>query len=321
MRRVLEMAAQELREGRPVVLAAVVEARGSVPQKEGAVMLVGAGGLLAGTIGGGALEHRCVQLAAGLFAGGQSRIEDFSLSDAQAGELGMVCGGNVKVLLVPLRQKDALFSTAGVWPGEEGGRLCLPLDGSAPFIEKGERGRRPVLTEWDGTRRLEIPLDSEGRVFIIGGGHVARELSSLLTQLEIRHVVVDDRKEFAVHERFPGAEQVLESSFANLESILQGPLYPGKGDGFCIMTRGHEGDLDALRFALSTRAEYIGVMGSRRKRERLFSQLEAEGFQNVYSRVTLPIGLEIGARTPAEIAVSVAAQLIRWRAEEEEKTR
>lgn len=80
------------------------------------------------------------------------------------------------------------------------------------------------------------------------------------------------------------------------------------------MTRGHEGDAQALRFALGSPASYIGVMGSRKKRETVFSRLEAEGFSEVRKRVTTPIGLDIGAQTPAEIAVSVAAQLIAWRA-------
>ena len=80
------------------------------------------------------------------------------------------------------------------------------------------------------------------------------------------------------------------------------------------MTRGHSGDEAALRFALSTKASYIGLMGSRKKREAIFSRLEQDGFPDVRNRVTTPIGLDIKAQTPAEIAVSVAAQLIAWRA-------
>ena len=89
---------------------------------------------------------------------------------------------------------------------------------------------------------------------------------------------------------------------------------PTAADAFCIMTRGHEGDTEAVRFALGTPASYIGVMGSRRKRESMFARLAEEGFANARRRVVTPIGLDIAAQTPAEIAVSVAAQLVAWRA-------
>lgn len=101
---------------------------------------------------------------------------------------------------------------------------------------------------------------------------------------------------------------------ALLSEALTKTLAPRETDAFCIMTRGHSGDEAALRFALSTKASYIGLMGSRKKREAIFSRLEQDGFPDVRSRIITPIGLDIRAQTPAEIAVSVAAQLIAWRA-------
>ena len=160
---------------------------------------------------------------------------------------------------------------------------------------------------------LAIPLSDAGRVFVLGGGHVSLALSPLLYHLEFRHIVIDDRAAFCSPERFPHAEHTLCIPFSLLTQTLAGPLSPAADDAFCIMTRGHEGDTDALRFALSTPASYIGVMGSRRKRESVFSLLESEGFLHVRQRVITPIGLAIGAQTPAEIAVSIAAQLIAWR--------
>ena len=309
--RILEVLGQ----GRPAVLAAVAAVEGSAPQTVGALMLAGPEGLLAGTVGGGALERRCIELAAGLAGSVRGRSEQFALWDRDPGDLGMACGGSVQVVFTPLRDRLPFLQALDRLERRAGGRLCIPLDGGQPTVEAGiGEAARPGVVEGPAGPRLELPLDEGGLICILGGGHVARELSVLLTQLEIRHVVADDRPEFSDRARFPGAEQVMTLPFQALERGFRGPYAPTGADGFCIMTRGHQGDLDCLRFALRTQAGYIGVMGSRRKRERLFKQLEEEGFSHARRRIRIPIGLDIGAVTPAEIAVSVAAQLVQWRA-------
>lgn len=151
-----------------------------------------------------------------------------------------------------------------------------------------------------------------GRVLLFGAGHVARALAALLPALEFAYWVVDDRPEFAVEQAFPGAEGVLCAEMAQAVNRLQ----PTEEDLVVIMTRGHEHDYEVLRAALDTPAGYIGLMGSRRKIALTRQKLEGEGVgPEQFDRVSTPIGLSIGAETPAEIAVSVAGQLIAWRAE------
>ena len=305
--------------GRSVVLTAVVRSEGSTPRSTGALMVSDETGLLAGTIGGGPLEHHCLQIAAE-FSDRVGRREQFVLNNTQAGSLGMVCGGSTEVLYTPLCDTAPLLQALALVERGKAGWLCLPLDGAAPMIVEQEAlPPYPAVVKGKKTEFLSIPLLDAGRIFLLGGGHVAVETAALLSRLEFRHIVVDDRREFAAPERFPDAEQMLELPFSKLFDTLTGTLQPTEQDGVCIMTRGHEGDAEALRFALSTKAGYIGLMGSRRKREAVFARLESEGFSNVAQRVVTPIGLAIGAETPAEIAVSIAAQLIEWRAAQRRK--
>lgn len=310
----LTAALHELDAGRPVMLVTVARATGSTPRKAGAMLLAGAGGLLCGTIGGGLLEHRCLGLAAAQPDHG--RLEHFELDNRKAGSLGMVCGGTADVLLTPLTDPAPLRETLAALQSRAHVWLCLPLAGTAPYIaQDGALPTQPSVIPMRGQEALCVPLMDAGRIFVIGGGHVSHELCILLHRLDFRHIVVDDRDEFCSPVRFPHAEHALITPLHALSDVLDGALRPTAADAFCIMTRGHESDADAVRFALTTDACYIGLMGSRRKRETLFASLAQDGFPDtVRQRITTPIGLDIGAQTPAEIAVSIAAQLIAWRA-------
>lgn len=310
----LTTALHEIEAGRLVLLVSVARATGSTPRKEGAMLLAGTQGLLCGTIGGGLLEHRCLELAAAQPACG--RLTRFELDNRKAGSLGMVCGGSTEVLFTPLHNTAPLREALTALQDRTPICLCLPLDGSAPHIaQDGALPARPSVLSLRGKDALCVPLTDTGRVFVIGGGHVSHELCALLCRLDFRHIVIDDRADFCSPNRFPHAEQTLIVPLSELAETLTRTLRPTEADAFCIMTRGHEGDADAVRYALSTPASYIGLMGSRRKRETLFHTLTQEGFSDAAQRrIVTPIGLEIHAQTPAEIAVSIAAQLIEWRA-------
>lgn len=310
----LTSALHEMEEGRSVLLVSVARATGSTPRKEGAMLLAGTQGLLCGTIGGGLLEHHCLELATAQPACGH--LMRFELDNRKAGSLGMVCGGSTEVLFTPLTDPAPLHAALSALQNRTPVWLCLPLDGTAPYtVPEDTLPARPIVLSQNGKETLCVPLTDAGRVFVIGGGHVSHELCALLHRLDFRHIVIDDRPKFCSPARFPHAEQTLTLPLTELVHALTGALRPTEADGFCIMTRGHEGDADAVRYALSTPASYIGLMGSRRKRETLFHTLAQEGLPlEAQQRIITPIGLEIGAQTPAEIAVSIAAQLIAWRA-------
>ena len=309
----LQTALDEIQANHPVMLVSVVRSTGSTPRAAGALLLAGPDGLLYGTVGGGLLEHRCLEIAAARPT--MPHRETFVLDNRQAGSLGMVCGGTSEMLFTPLDDPapleaalDALHAHVPAW-------LCLPLNGAVPLVSQNDTlPARPAVATLQGQEVLAVPLADAGRVFLLGGGHVSLELAALLHRLDFRHIVIDDRPAFCSPERFPYAEHTLVAPFPALGDVLTDSLSPTAADAFCIMTRGHEGDTDAVRFALGTPASYIGVMGSRRKRETMFARLAEDGFTDARRRIVTPIGLDIGAQTPAEIAVSVAAQLITWRA-------
>ncbi len=153
-------------------------------------------------------------------------------------------------------------------------------------------------------------MEDSGMLYIFGGGHVGRALAQAAGLVELPVRVFDDREEYANPERFPHAVcTVLESYAAIPELLIE------EKDMLAIVTRGHLGDADVLRWALRQKAGYIGMIGSIRKRDMLYRRMEAEGFsREQLARVHSPIGLDIGAETAEEIAVSILAELIAERA-------
>ncbi len=311
LEQLLKRALEERKRGEPVTLAVIADAHGSTPRTTGAAMLVGRDGLLAGTIGGGELEYQCVRMA----LAPERPLMEFTLNNQQAASLGMVCGGSARVLFVPLTDVDLLEQALECLRQMEPACLLLPLAGGAPELA-WEDILAPGQVCREGRDFLELPLAEPGRIFLLGGGHVSLALSKLLDVLGYPYLVVDDRQEFADPQRFPNARRTWAAEFSQLADVLAGALRPNRRDCVCIMTRGHLADTDALRFALKTEAGYIGVMGSRRKREQVFAQLTAEGFADVARRVVTPIGLPIGGETPEELAVSISAQLVQFRYQE-----
>ncbi len=305
MKELLKAALGELEADRTPVLVSIAASQGSTPRTTGAAMVVGEAGRLAGTIGGGELEYACTNLA----LSPEQPLMEFSLDNTQAAELGMVCGGSAQVLFTKLTDAALLGDALALAEGLAPGWLVLPLDGSAPTLQT--EGLPPDAAVVVGN--LSLPLASPGRVYLMGGGHVSQALAGVLDLLGWPYIVVDDREEFASKVRFPGAKRAMAADFARLDTVLTGHLAPQARDCICIMTRGHLADTDALRFSLRTPAGYIGLMGSQKKRERVFAQLDAEGFRDAPSRISTPIGLAIGGQTPAEIAISIAAQLVQHR--------
>ncbi len=158
--------------------------------------------------------------------------------------------------------------------------------------------------------QLEIfvePIIPQPRVYVFGAGHISKSLSKVCALAGFATVVVDDRESFANRERFPEADEI----FAEEYEELFGKLAITESSYLIIVTRGHRDDLRVLRWAITTPARYIAMIGSKRKVMRLFQELEAEGVsRQAFQRVHAPMGLDIGALTPEEIAVSVAAQMI-----------
>lgn len=327
MKTLLTTMKQKLEAGEPLVLATVVDADGSTPRGAGARMLTGRDGRLWGTVGGGAVEYRCLELAWEVLECGVSREEQFSLTPDDLHGLGMVCGGRVRILLqyIPAADVDTLSVLERALPAlKAGGELWLVNDvscGALAVYQRADAPRQlqPYLTkktlrvQEDGLNIFIEQIGTIGTVYIFGAGHVCRELQPLLSRLGFRCAVVDDRAEYADPAQFPTADKVVCAEFSNLRDYVN----LRSEDYACIMTRGHAHDTLVLTQVLAADPRYVGLMGSRRKIAAVHETLRKEGFSEAQiAKVTAPIGLPIGAQTPAEIAVSVAAQLIAIRAEE-----
>lgn len=189
----------------------------------------------------------------------------------------------------------------------------VPSQILSAIMEDANESREPLLLEKEEFGIVMEPVYTSGTVFIFGAGHVSKALSLFTRQVDFYTVVIDDRTEFANRERFDTADEVLvidryETAFKDL--MIDENSY------IIIVTRGHRHDKTVLAQALGTNAGYVGMIGSRTKRDTIYKQLISEGvsrkqIDGVYS----PIGMAISAHTPEEIAVSIVGELIKVRAE------
>lgn len=341
MREILDETQRLLESGQDFALVKLTADRGSTPRAAGAEMLVRRGGTIAGTIGGGLLELTMMRAAAEVLEERCSRVTDMDLSGSDvASDEEMLCGGSAEVLITYVapgdptlldicaairaaaaEQRRAWFFT--IMPAAEGGSVeyCLLQDdgsivGARPCEPKALRtavGKIAVHGSTklaDGRDVLVEPLDVPATVVICGAGHVGHALAPVALGAGFRAVVLDDREEFADPQRFPGANVVLAPFGAALAR-----LGVGEQSYVVIVTRGHVHDMDVLQQALRTPARYVGLMASRGKRARIVAALREAGFSDGdIARVHSPIGLSIGAETPAELAISIVAEMIQVRA-------
>lgn len=327
MRSMMKEIEAHLLAGDALVLATVIAAHGATPRGAGARMLVNENGRVCGTIGGGAVEYRSIQMAQDALKKKSSDIHDFALNRNDVENLGMICGGDVRVFFhyIPAgdektmalaREAEQLFRDGGsFWlcsDLDRGGALCLLTLETAPDWVLPYLRHHPVHVEENGHNVFLEQIGTSGRVYIFGGGHVAQELEPLLTHVGFRCVVLEDRPEFAAPALFPTAEKILLVDFNRLDDFIS--LHDE--DYVCIMTRGHAYDTAIQAQVLRRSPCYVGVIGSRKKAAGVRrSLMEDYGLTpEQCDRVTTPIGLDIGGETPAEIAVSIAAQMIAVRA-------
>ncbi len=164
-----------------------------------------------------------------------------------------------------------------------------------------------ILQSPDGAEWIVERIAPPDQLVIVGGGHIALPLCEIATQLDFRVTVIDDRPEFSSEDRFPGAARVLTGE----NSRLLGQIPAGESTYFALLSRGYEFDVVALRIILGGKCRYVGMIGSRRRVATVKRVLEAEGVsREQLDTIHAPIGVDISAVTPAEIATSIAAQLI-----------
>ena len=328
MRNMLKTIHSYLTQGEDLVLVTVIASSGATPRGAGARMLMHKSGRLCGTIGGGAVEYRSEQIAATVLENKSSYGHAFTLTKDDVQNLGMICGGACDVffhylpaadaqLLALCRQAEAEFQKGGdLWLLTDvgsGNKMGLYTPNGGYF---GIQPPEDLILTRHPARTGDIfaeQIHSSGRVYVFGGGHVAQELVPVLAHVGFRCVVMDDRAEFTKPELFPGAEEVICGDLQNIQNYLT----IGSEDYVCVMTRGHAYDIVVQAQVLKCRPTYCGVIGSAFKAAGVRKTLKEEyGLVDAeLNLVTTPIGLNIKGETPAEIAISIAAQMILHRAE------
>ena len=332
------------REGRPFAVATVVRTVGSTPQVVGAKMLIDDLGRTYGTLGGGCVEGDAFAEAKRILTEGGSSLREYELTEELAWDTGLVCGGTMwidiepgataltvgdrdllpevlaasstgtPIALATLFKKDGhdlvpagrLYVEQG---GSSGGSLGDPtLDARARDIaaETLRAGTARTTALDDGTELLVEPIVAKPHLIVAGAGHVGLALAKLAHALDYDVTVIDDRADFASRDRFPDGVEVVRADM--VEALASLPI--GWNAFIVVATRGHKLDSQCLRAAIGRPARYIGLLGSKRKTILIERMLRDEGVPEERIRsVHAPVGLDLGGRTPAEIALSVLAEL------------
>ncbi|HCI85276.1 MAG TPA: hypothetical protein DHV68_00375 [Dehalococcoidia bacterium] len=348
MEQVFRAASDELKNGNEMVVATVVKTSGSTPQKPGAKLLVRADGSGVGTLGGGCVEGDIWFAASQLLKdGGTAEMRDYELNEDLAAQDGLVCGGTMYFLLDPIRepQSEQDFSEEVISAYEGGAPVAVASLMTTPEGAGLTVGSKLLIRENGsikgslGTEKLDsnavnsarnlmamgkndYVVDSSGAEYFVeaytapptlvlaGGGHVSKAISNIASSLGFRIFVIDDREEFSNKDRFPEAEQTVVADYGS--AFEQLPI--GTNSFIVIATRGHRYDASATAAAMRTPASYVGLLGSKRKTILIFEELFSEGFTMEEAQsVRSPIGLNISARTPEEIALSIMAEIVGFR--------
>ncbi|QTA91950.1 XdhC family aldehyde oxidoreductase maturation factor [Desulfonema magnum] len=337
---------QMIENGESVVLATILSRVGSTPRTAGTKMLIRSDGKIIGTIGGGLVEAQVMKTAPEIFKSANAQVRIFDLTASENAEsVDMICGGRLEILLeliepnpvnleifgnlltfLQKRQKTLIVSALKTERGElkkvercllsdhgiTHGDLSLSPSLSETLVKETEKERAPVTVTLENQKFVVEPYFTSGTVFLFGAGHVSQKVGFFSKMVDFRTVVLDDREEFANQDRFKDADEIIVLD--SFEQALK-ELTIDKDSYVVIVTRGHNHDKTVLAQSLRTNAGYIGMIGSRQKRDTIYKALLSEGFTSEdLKRVHSPIGLSIGAETPHEIAISIISELIAARA-------
>lgn len=330
MRELFAKILYEIEKNHDLMLVTLTDSSGSAPRKTGSQMLVGKDGRILGTIGGGAVELRSVEMAQQLISEKRSGAHAFRLHSNQVEDIGMICGGDVDALFQFISAEDPVWNrlseTALECLGsQQSGWFVQSLDGGSPALLSPKldllAGIQPdcPAPERNAAQTADgffwMPLPVPERVIIFGGGHIAAALVPLLSTVGFRSWVFDDRPEFTAEERFPQAEKRITGDFTRIAESVEITAE----DYVVIMTNGHNHDFEAELQVLQGPFAYIGVIGSKKKTAAVNARLRDKGISDeAIALVHTPIGTAIKAVTPEEIAVSIAGELILVRAERRE---
>jgi len=301
------------RAGRGAVLATVVETWGSAPRQAGSQMVISGDGRMMGSVSGGCVEGAVVAEAAEALRDGQPRLLSYGVADETAFAVGLACGGTIRVLVEPVGDglpEDALADLVTARAAGNPVALVTALDGFARMlvwpgqdqsVDARLRSDRSGVEEG----RFVAVHNPALRLIVVGAVHIAQALLPLARACGYDPVLIDPRGAFASAERFPG-ERIIE----DWPDEALAALAPDARTAIVTLTHDPKLDDPAIRHALGSAVFYLGCLGSVKTHAARIDRLRAAGFDDAaLARIHAPVGLDIGARTPAEIAVSILAQM------------
>jgi xanthine dehydrogenase accessory factor len=323
--------------GRRAAMATLVRTVGTTPRKEGTKMFVGDDGAVFGSVTiGGCVDARVIEHSGQVLGTSGPQLLKMQLGDEEAWEIGLTCGGSVEVFVEPLTQSVIeIYETArGEWQAGRsvalatvisgdavGSRLLIDSSGTArgsapaeltellsrevPHMLRSSGGSRTVSY---GTREVYIEiLRPPSKLLVFGAGAVAIPLVSFAKTLGFQTIVIDGRARFASRERFPDVDDIKVGIASEIaEQMDLGPTTP-----VVLVAHDYKIDVPVLKKALASDTPYIGLLGSRRRGAAILEMLRDDGVpEEQLSRVRVPIGLDLGGETAAEIALSIISEVV-----------
>src|SRR5688572_25220999 len=306
--------AERLGRNESVMLLVVAESSGSSPGRQGYKMVVAADGELCGSIGGGLMEVSLVELAKGKSKKLKGKTEVTVIDQIHRKDVpnssGMICSGKQSVILTSLTPENVETTRIVVDALKTRVPSVLTITPRGFNIEPDKAGipnfHFERFTETDFVYREKLGFKND--LYIVGGGHCALALSELMSKMDFHISILDDRPELNTIEKNKFAHEI--SFIESYEGI--GDLIPsGTNSYVVVMTLGYRSDETVIRALLDKKFKYFGVLGSKAKMATLMKELRDEGLDDAkLARIHTPIGLPINSRTPEEIAVSIAAEII-----------
>lgn len=314
--RIPEIALDWHRTGRRAALATVVETWGSAPRQPGSQLAISGEGQIMGSVSGGCVEGAVVTEALEAMEDGETRLLTFGVSDETAFSVGLACGGTIRVLVEPVGRAlpeemlaDLVAARAAKHPvayvvHPETGARALYRPGQDQAADLRLRADKAGVEE-DG--RFIAPHNPPLRLIVVGAVHIAQPLLTIARTCGYAPTLIDPRDTFGAADRFPG-ETVLD----DWPDEALAALAPDARTAIVTLTHDLKLDDPAIRVALRSAAFYLGCLGSKKTHAKRVERLLAAGFTEAeIARIHAPVGLDIGAKTPAEIALSVMGQITR----------
>ena len=297
-----------LKQNRRIAIATVISTWGSSPRPVGGQMAIDQDGEIIGSVSGGCIEGAVISEGINSINDGKSRIKDYGISNDMAWEVGLACGGELKVLIQPLDMEDKIvYSIVDKIKRREIVKLRIDCSNGSRKIDNTIDNQ---ISHFDKLKNEFIHIiDPKPRLFIVGAVHIAQALVSLADIADYEIILIDPRDHFAKKDRFPNCKIINEWPDEALSKFHL-------DESSHLVTLTHDPKIDdlALIYCIEKKFGYIGSLGSKKTHSKRCERLLEKGFNKIQlSKIHAPVGLDIKAKTPAEIATSILAEIINYR--------